>query len=120
MPAPNDAGTPAPVEHTMQVQGEAPEPRVAQQETPGPRMAPQKAPEPRVTRQKAPGPREAQQRSPEAVPVYRENLQGKDRQTKVVEPPGQAKTETPTRSQRKVWRRWSRGNPTRQTQRVGR
>ena len=56
--APNDAGTPAPAKRTAQVQGEAP------------------------------GPRVAQQGSPEAVPVYQENLQGKDRQVTVAEPPG--------------------------------
>ena len=82
VPAVNDAGTPAPTERSAQVQEEAPGPR--------------------VTQQKAPGPREAQQRSPEAVPVYQENLQENDRQTKVAEPPSQAKTGTPTRSQGKV------------------
>ena len=92
MSAHNNAGTPVPAERTTQVQGEAPGPRVAQQETPGPRVA----------RQKAPGPREEQQRSPEAEPVYQGNLQEKDRQTKVAEPPGQVKTGTPTRGQGKV------------------
>ena len=92
MPAPKDVGTPALVERSAQVQEEALGPRVAQQGTLGPHVAPQKAP----------GPREAQQRSPEAVPGYRENLQGKDRQTKVAEPPGQAKTGTPIRGQGKV------------------
>ena len=82
MPAPNDAGTPALAEHSAEAQEEAPGPRMAQQETPGPR--------------------EAQQRSPEAVPVYQENLQRKDRQTKMAEPPGQEKTGTPTRGQVKV------------------
>ena len=48
------------------------------------------------------------------VPVYRENLQGKDRQEKVAEPPSQSETETPARGQEKVWRRWIRGNPTHQ------
>ena len=92
VPAPSDVGTPALAERNGQVQEEAPGPRVAQQETPGPRVA----------RQKEPGPREAQQRSPEAVPVYQENLQRKDRQTKMAEPPGQVKTGTPTRGQVKV------------------
>ena len=82
VPAPNDVGTPAPAERSAHVRQEAPGPRVA--------------------RQKIPGPREAQQRSPEAVPVYQEDLQGKDRQTKVAEPPGQTKTRTPTRGQVKV------------------
>ena len=78
----NDAGTPAPAEGSAQAQEEASGPRVAQQ--------------------KPPGPREAQQRSPEAEPVYQGNLQEKDRQTKVAEPPGQTKTGTPTRGQVKV------------------
>ena len=69
MSAPNDAGTPAPAERTAQVQGKALGPRVAQQETPGPRAA----------RPGVRGPRSAQQGSPEAVPVYRKNLQEKDR-----------------------------------------
>ena len=107
--APNDAGTLAPAERTAQVQGKAPGPRVAQQEAPGPRVA----------RPRAPEPRSAQQGSPETVPACRENLQEKDRQVTVVEPPGQSETETPAQSQ-KEWRRWSRGNPTRQRQRVGR
>ena len=96
--APNDAGTPA------QVQGKAPGSRVAQRETPGPR----------AERSEVRGPRLAQQGSPGTVPVYRENLQGKYRQEKVAEPLGQSETETPARGQEKVWRRWSRGNPTRQ------
>ena len=130
MSAPNDAGTPAPAERTAQVQGKASGPCVAQQETPGPRVAQQETPVPRVARSelrgprvarlRAPGPRSAQQGSPETVPVYRENLQGKDRQEKVAEPPGQSETEAPTRDQEKVWRRWSRGNPTRQRRHVGR
>ena len=70
--ASNDAGTPAPAERTAQVQGEAPGPRVAQHGL------------------------------PEAAPVCRENLQGKDRQEKVAEPPGQMKTGTSTRGQVKV------------------
>ena len=82
MPAPNDTGTPAPAEHSAEAQEEAPGPRMAQQETPGLR--------------------EAQQRSSEVVPVYQKNLQEKDRQTKVAEPSGQAKTGTPTRGQGKV------------------
>ena len=75
---------------------------------------------PGAARQQAPGPRLAQQGSPEAVPVYRENLQGKGRQVTVAEPPGQSKTVNPTLGQEKVWKRWSRGNPTRQRRRVGR
>ena len=77
--APNDAGTPVPVERTAQVQGKAPGPRVAQQETPGPRAARLEVRGPRVARPRAPGPGVAQQGSPEAVPVHRENLQEKDR-----------------------------------------
>jgi len=80
--APDDAGTPATAERTAQVPGEAPGPRVAQQETPGPRAA----------RPEVRGPRVAQQGSPEAVPVCRENLQGKERQVKVAEPSGQSET----------------------------
>ena len=118
--APSDAGTPARAERTAQVQVKAPGPRVAQWETPGPRAARPEVRGPRVARPRAPGPRSAQQGSPEAVPVCRENLQGKDRQENVAEPPGQSKTETPAQGQEKVWRRWSRGNPTRQTRRVGR
>ena len=109
VPVPNDVGTPAPAERSAYVQEETPGPRVAQQETPGPRVA----------RLRAPGPRWAQQGSPGTVPVYRENLQGKDRQEKVAEPPGQLETETLARDQEKVWRR-CRGNPTRQRRRVGR
>ena len=120
VPAPNANGTPAPAERTAQVQEEASEPHVAQQETPEPRTARQEVLGPRVARQRAPGLRPAQQGSPETVPVHRENLQGKDRQVKVAEPPGQSKTATPARGQEKVWRWWSRGNPTRQTRRVGR
>jgi len=82
VPAVNDAGTPAPTERSAQVQEEAPGPR--------------------VTQQKALGPREVQQRSPEAVPVYQEDLQKKDRQTNVAEPSGQTKIGTPTRGQGKV------------------
>ena len=101
MSAPNDAGTPAPAERTpaAPVQGKAPGRRVA--------------------RPQALGPRSAQQGSPEAVPVRRENLQEKDRQVTVAEPPSQSETETRARDQ-KVWRRWSRGNPTRRRRRVGR
>ena len=83
MPVPNDAGTPAPAERTAQVQGKAPGPRVAQRETPGPRAAQPEVRGPRVAR-----PRSAQQGSPEVVPVRRENLQEKDRQVTVSEPPG--------------------------------
>ena len=108
--APNDVGTSAPAERTAQVQGKAPGPRVAQQETPGLRAA----------RPEVRGPRVAQQGSPVAVPVCRENLQGKERQVKVAEPPGQSETGTPARGQDKVWRRWSRGNSTRQRRCVGR
>ena len=109
--APDDAGTPAPAERTAQVLGKAPGPRVAQRETPGPRAARPEVRGPRVARPWVPGPRSAQQGSPEAVPVRRENLQGKDKQLTVAEPPGQSETETPARGQEKVWR--SRGNPTR-------
>ena len=118
--APSGASTPAPAERTAQVQVKAPEPRVAQWETPGPRAAQPEVRGPRVARPRAPGPRLAQRGSPEAVPVYRENLQGKDRQVTVAEPPGQSETETTARDQKKVWRRWSRGNPTRRRRRVGR
>src|SRR6185312_12199919 len=118
--APNDAGTPAPAERTAQMQGKASGPRVAQQETPGPRAARSEVRGPHVARLRAPGPRSAQQGSPGTEPVYRENLQGKDRHEKVAEPPGQSETETPARGQEKVWRRWSKGNPTRKTRRVGR
>ena len=69
VPAPNDAGTTAPTEHSAQ---------------------------------ESPGPRVARQRSPEVMSVYQENLREKDRQTKVAEPPGQAKTWTPTRGQGKM------------------
>ena len=79
MSVPSDAGTPAPTERTAQVQGKAPGPRVAHRETPGPRAA----------RPEVRGPRSVQQGSPEAVPVCRENLQGKDRHVTVAEPPGQ-------------------------------
>ena len=92
--APDDAGTHAPAERTAQVQGKAPGPREAQQKTPGPCAA--------------------QQGSPEVVLMRRENLQEKDRQVTMAEPPGQLETETPARDQKKVWKRWSRGNPTRQ------
>ena len=37
--APNDVGTPAMAERSVQVQEEAPGPCVAQQKTPGPRVA---------------------------------------------------------------------------------
>ena len=107
------AGTPAPAERTAQVQGRAPGLRVAQRETPEDRG-------PCVARPRVPGPRSAQQRSPETVPACRENLQEKDRQVTVAEPPGQSETETPAQGQEKVWRRWSRGNPTRQRRRVRR
>ena len=115
MSAPNDAGTPAPAERTAQVQGNAPGLRVAQQETPGPHAARPEVRGPRVAQPRVPVPRSAQQGSPEVVPVRRENLQGKDRQKKVAEPPGQSETETPARGQQKVWRRWSKGNLSRQT-----
>ena len=101
MSTPNDAGTPAPAEHTVQEQVKASGLRVAQQETPGPRAARAEVRGPRVARPRAPGPRSAQQGSPEAVPVRRENLQEKDRQVTVAEPPGQSETETPARGQKK-------------------
>ena len=112
--APNAVGTPAPAERTAQVQGKAPGLRVAQQETPGPCAARSEVRGPRVARLGVPGPRSAQQGSPGMVPVYQENLQEKDRQEKVAEPPGQSEIVTPAQGQEKVWRRWSRGNPTRQ------
>ena len=115
-----DAGTSAPAERTAQVQREAPGPCVAQRETTGRRVARPEVRGPRVARPRASGPRSAQQGSSEAVPVRRENLQEKDRQVTVAEPPGQSETETPARDQKKVWRRWSRGNPTRRRRRVGR
>ena len=102
--------------HRMSVSG----PRVAQQETVVPRAARPEVQEPRVARPRAPGPCSVQQGSPEAAPVRRENLQGKDKQVTVAEPSGQSETVTPARGQEKVWRRWSRGNPTRQRRRVGR
>ena len=79
MSAPNDAGTPAPAERTTQVQGKALGPRLAQQKTPGPRAARPEVQGPRVERLRAPGPRSTQQGPPGMVPVYRENLHGKDR-----------------------------------------
>ena len=85
MSASTGAGTPAPAERNAQVLGKAPGPRVAQRETPGPRAA----------RPEVRGPRVAQQGSPVAVPVCRENLQGRERQVKVAEPPGQSETRTP-------------------------
>src|SRR6185436_16651493 len=81
--APSDAGTPAPAERTAQGQGKAPGPCAARPEVRGPRVA----------RPRAPGPRLTQQGSPEAVSVRRENLQEKDRQVTVAEPPGQSETE---------------------------
>ena len=90
--APSDAGTPAPSERTAQVQVKAPGPRVAQRETLGLRAA----------RPEVRGPRSAQQGSSETVPACRENLQEKDRQVTVAEPPGQTETETPARGQEKV------------------
>ena len=86
--APNDAGTPAPAERTAQVQGMATGPCVAQRETSGPREARPEVRGPRMARPQVPGPRSAQQGSLEAVPVRRENLQEKDRQVTVAEPPG--------------------------------
>ena len=77
MSTPNDAGTPAPAERTAQVHGKAPGPRAAQLETPGPHAARSEVRGPREARQRALGPRLVQQGSPEAVPVYRENLQGR-------------------------------------------
>src|SRR6185312_10123494 len=92
--APSGAGTPAPAERTAQVQGKAPGPRVAQWVTPGPRAARPEVRGPRVARPRAPGPRSAQQGSPETVPARRENLQEKDRQVTVAEPPGQSETDS--------------------------
>ena len=97
--APSDAGTPAPAERTAQVQGKAPGPRVEQRVTPDPRAARPEVRGPRVARPRAPGPRSAQQGSPETVPACRENLQEKDRQVTVAEPPCQSETETPARGQ---------------------
>ena len=107
---PNDVGTPAPAQRTAAVSGSAPS--GAGTPAPAERTA--------QVQREAPGPRVAQQGSPAAVLVCRENLQEKDRQVMVAEPPGQSETETPARGQEKVWRRWSRGNPTRQRRRVGR
>ena len=118
--APIDASTPALAERTAQVQGKAPGLRVAQWETPGPRAARPEVWVPRVARPRAPGSRSAQQGSPEVVPVRRENLQEKDRQVTVAGPPGQSETGTQARDQEKVWKKWSRGNPTRRRQRVER
>ena len=70
-----------------------------QRETPGPCAARPEVRGPRVARPRAPGPRSAQQGLPEAVPVCRENLQEKDRQITVAEPPGQSETKTPARGQ---------------------
>jgi hypothetical protein len=91
-PAPIDAGTPAPAGRTAQVHVKAPGPRAARPEVRGPRMA----------RPRAPGPRSTQQGSPETVPACWGNLQGKDRQVTVAEPPGQSETESPARGQEKV------------------
>ena len=77
-------------------------------------------PVPRVAQRVTPVPRGAQQRPSEAMPVHQGNLLDTDKQTKVAEPPGQSETKTPARGQEKVWRRWSRGNPTRQRRRVRR
>ena len=90
--APSDAGTPTPAERTAQVQGKAPGPRVAQRVTPGLRAARPEVWGPCVARPWAPGLRSAQQGSPETVPACRENLQEKDRQVTVAEPPGQSET----------------------------
>ena len=100
--APSNAGTPALAERTAQVQGKAPGLRVAQRETPGPHAARPEVRGPYVARRQAPGPRSVQQGTPEAVPVCRENLQEKDRQVTVDEPPGQSETETPARGLEKV------------------
>ena len=100
--APSGAGTPAPAERTAQVQGKAPGPRVAQRVTPGLRAARPEVRGRRVAQLRAPGPRSVQQGSPETVPACRENLQEKDRQVTVAEPPGQSETETPARGQEKV------------------
>jgi hypothetical protein len=86
--APSDTGTPAPAGRTAQVHVKAPGLRVAQRETPGPRAARLEVREPRVARPRALGPRSAQQGSPETVPACRGNLQEKDRQVTVAEPPG--------------------------------
>ena len=47
-----------------------------------------------MARLRAPEPRSAQQGSSGMVSVYRENLQEKDRQEKVAEPPGQSETDS--------------------------
>ena len=86
--APNDAGTPALAQRTAAALGSAPS------DAGTPALAERTA----QVQGKAPGQRVAQQRSPEVVPVRRENLQGKDKQVTVVEPPGQSETETPAGS----------------------
>ena len=103
--APSDAGTPATAERTAQVQEKASGPRMAQRETLGLRATRLEVRQPRVARPRVPGPCSAQQGSPKAVPVRRENMQGKDKQITVAEPLGQSETETVARGQEKEWRR---------------
>jgi len=65
--------------------------------TPGPRVAHRVTPVPRRAQRGTPVPRVAEQRPLEAVPVHQGNLLDTDKQTKVVEPPGQSETWSPTR-----------------------
>jgi hypothetical protein len=90
--APNDAGTPALAQRTAVVSGSAP--NDAGTPAPAGRTA--------QVHVKAPGPRSAQPGSPKMVPACRGNLQEKDRQVTVVEPPGQSEIESLARGQEKV------------------
>jgi hypothetical protein len=90
----SDAGTPAAAGRTVQGHVKAPGPRVAQRETPGPRAVRPEVWGPRVARPRAPG--------PHSVPACRGNLQEKDRQVTVAEPPGQSEIESPARGREKV------------------
>jgi hypothetical protein len=108
-------------------QEEAREPRVARERAPGPRQARQEALRPRVARERVPGPRQtwpeapgprvAQRATPglrelrQEAPVYKENLQEREKQGWVAEPPDQKTWTTLEREE------WSKENPTRQTRR---
>ena len=118
MSAPNDAGTPALSERTAQVQGKAPRPRVAQWETGSVRGTTEGPGAARGANAGTGAALGAAGITGNGAGVPRKPV-GKG-QVMVAEPPGQSKTETPTRGQEKVWRRWSRENPTRQRRRVGR
>jgi len=87
-PAPHGAGRPARAGRTA---------REVQDVTPGPHVAQRVTPEPRRAQRGTPVPRVAEQRPLEAVPVHQGNLLDTDKQTKVVEPPGQSETWSPTR-----------------------